>query len=137
MKMKVVKSIFLSVLITSLTAGIPTGYVSAQETAVQQGADPSADIWYVGTNEDYFKFEVNLRQAANQKLVLRVLDENGVVLYRETVNAREFNKLIKVTRNDYSRLSFIVSGSGTSFTKSFSINVEVSENYLVNEISSL
>jgi len=136
MKTNVAKSIFLSFAIFSLTAGIPAGNVSAQNQAIQQSAEPAADIRYAGTNNDFFKFEVNLRQPADQKSVLRVLDENGTELYRETVSAIEFSKTIKVSCNaDVIKLHFVITGIGTNFAKSFSIRTEVTENYLVSEIS--
>jgi hypothetical protein len=136
MKTNVAKSIFLSIAIFSLTAGIPAGNVSAQSPAIQQSAEPAADIRYAGTNNEFFKFEVNFRQPADQKSVLRVLDENGSELYRETVSEREFSKTIKVScKADVIKLHFIVSGTGTNFSKSFSIRTEVPENYLVSETS--
>jgi hypothetical protein len=134
MKTKVVKNMFLSLVITTLTASIPATSVSAQSSAIQQGAETASDIRYVGNNSDFFKFEVNLKQLVGQKLLLRVLDENGMELYRETVNSKEFSKIVKVTRNDYARLQFIVTGTGTSFSKSFSINAEVSDNFLIREL---
>ncbi len=126
---------FLSLVITSLTASIPASNVSAQSSAVQQISETATDIRYVGNNVDFFKFEVNLKQTGSQRLLLRVLDENGIELYREAVNAKEFSKLIKVTRNDYARLQFIVSGNETSYTKSFSINAEPTDNFLIREVS--
>lgn len=125
---------FLSLVITTLTASIPATSVSAQSSAIQQSAEISADIRYVGNNTDYFKFEVNLKQQNSQRLLLRILDENGIELYRETVNSKEFSKILKITRNDYARLQFIVTGNGSSFKKSFSINAEISDNFLIREL---
>ena len=127
---------FLSLVITSLTASIPASSVSAQSSSIQQSAETSTDIRYVGNNTDFFKFEVNLKQTGSQRFLLRVMDENGLELYRETVNAKEFSKIVKVTRNDYERLQFIVtSNNGTSFAKSFAINADLSDNFLIRELN--
>lgn len=134
MKTNVVKNIILSLVITSLTASLPTN-VSAQSANTQPTIDNVTNISYVGNNSDFFKFEVNIKQPNSQKLLLRVLDENGIELYRESVISKEFSKLVKVTRNDYSRLQFVVSGNGTNVVKSFSITAEVSDNFLIREVT--
>lgn len=136
MKTNVVKNIFLSLVITTLSATIPATSVNAQSSAIQASAETSTDIRYVGNNTDFFKFEVNLKQQNGQRLLLRVLDQNGVELYRETVNSKEFSKIVKVTRDDYERLQFIVTGNnGTSFAKSFAINADMSDNFLIRELN--
>ena len=134
MKTNVVKNITLSLMITALTASIPASSVSAQSSTIQQGTETSTDIKYVGNNTDFFNFEVNLKQQGNQKLLLRILDENGVELYYETVTTKEFSKVVKVPHNDYARLQFIVTGKGTSYAKSFAINAEVSDNFIIREL---
>ncbi len=134
MKTNVVKNILLSLVITAITASLPAN-VSAQLANIQPATDNVTEISYVGNNSDFFKFEVNLKQPNSQKLLLRVLDENGIELYRETVISKEFSKLIKVTRNDYARLQFVVTGNGVNVVKSFSINAEVSDNFLIREVN--
>jgi hypothetical protein len=135
MKTNVVKNITLSLMITALSAVIPASSVSAQSSTIQQSSETSADIKYVGNNTDFFKFEVNLKNQGNQKLSLRILDENGVELYYEAVSTKEFSKIVKVPHNDYARLQFIVSGKGASFAKSFSINAEVTDNFIIRELN--
>jgi len=135
MKTNVVKNITLSLMITALTASIPASSVSAQSSTIQQSSETSADIKYVGNNTDFFKFEVNLKNQGNQKLSLRILDENGIELYYEAVSSKEFSKIVKVPHNDYARLQFIVSGKGASYAKSFSINAEVSDNFIIRELN--
>lgn len=135
MKTNVAKTIILSLVISALSTGFTATSASAQSSNLQ-GSETSAEIKYVGNNVDFFKFEVNLKQQNNQRLLLRILDENGQELYRENVNTKEFSKIVKFTRTDYSRLHFIVTGNnGVNYSKSFTINTEVSDNFLIRELN--
>ena len=134
MKTSVVKNIVLTLVISAITAIIPAS-VSAQSTAVQQGSENLTDISYLGNNTEFFKFEVNLKQSSNQRLILRIMDENNNELYREAITTKEFTKLVKIARTDYARLHFIVTGNGNSYSKTFTITSEVSENFIIREVS--
>ena len=133
MKTSVVKNIVLSLVISAITVVIPAS-ISAQSTAVQV-SENLTEISYLGNNTEFFKFEVNLKQSSNQRLILRIMDENNNELYREAVTAKEFTKLVKIARTDYARLHFIVTGNGNSYSKTFTITSEVSENFIIREVS--
>jgi hypothetical protein len=104
MKTSVVKNIVLSLVISAITAVIPAS-VSAQSTAVQ-ASENLTEVSYLGNSTEFFKFEVNLKQPANQRLILRIMDEHNNELYREAVTTKEFTKLVKIARTDYARLHF-------------------------------
>lgn len=133
MKTNVVKNTILSLAITTLASTISVTSVSAQSSTIQQGSEATTDVKYVGNNSDYFKFDINVKQQASQKLLLRILDENGMELYRETANAKDFNKTVLIIRNDYPRLQFVITGNGISFVKNFSISAEVTDNFLIRD----
>jgi hypothetical protein len=127
-----VKTALFSVLFTAVSfiAGVET--INGQ-TIINVEKSASTDIRYTGANPDFINFEVNVRQTGNQRLTLRILDENGVELYRELIGKGEFNKLVKVTRNDYSRLLFVIDAPNGQYRKSFNIKSEVVERVSVEE----
>jgi len=135
MKASVVRNFVLTLVISAITAVMPAS-VSAQSTAVQPGSENLTEISYLGNSTEFFKFEVNLKQSSNQRLILRIMDENNNELFREAVTTKEFTKLVKVARTDYKRLHFIVTGNGNSYSKTFTITSEVSENFIIREVSS-
>ena len=134
MKTSVVKNIVLSLVISAITVIIPAS-VSAQSTTVP-ASENLTEVSYLGNSTEFFKFEVNLKQPSNQRLILRIMDEHNNELYREAVTTKEFTKLVKIARTDYARLHFIVTGNGNSFSKTFMITSEVSENFIIREVSS-
>lgn len=127
-----VKTALFSVLFTAIFIIAGVGTTNGQ-TSINLEKSASTEIRYAGTSPDFINFEVNVRQAGNQRLTLRILDENGVELYRELIGKGEFNKLVKVTRADYSRLLFVIDAPNGQYRKSFNIKSEVIERVSVEE----
>ena len=128
MNRNVVKSLMLSVVL----AVISVIAVDAQ-TFVAVEKQVTTEVRFAGSNHDYINFEVSVRQIGNQKLTLRILDESGVELYRENIGKGEFTKLVKVIRNDYSRLNFVIDSPNNQYKKSFNIKSEFVERLNVEE----
>ena len=128
MNRNVVKSLMLSVVL----AVISVIAVDAQ-TFVTVEKQVAPEVRFAGSNHDFINFEVSVRQIGNQKLTLRILDESGVELYRENIGKGEFTKLVKVIRNDYSRLNFVIDSQNNQYKKSFNIKSEVVERLNVEE----
>ena len=128
MNRNVVKSLMLSVVL----AVISVIAVDAQ-TFVAVEKQVTTEVRFAGSNHDYINFEVSVRQIGNQKLTLRILDESGVELYRENIGKGEFTKLVKVIRNDYSRLNFVIDSPNSQYKKSFNIKSEFVERLNVEE----
>jgi len=128
MNRNVVKSLMLSVVL----AVISVIAVDAQ-TFVAVEKQVTTEVRFAGSNHDYINFEVSVRQIGNQKLTLRILDESGVELYRENIGKGEFTKLVKIIRNDYSRLNFVIDSPNSQYKKSFNIKSEFVERLNVEE----
>ena len=128
MNRNVVKSLMMSVVF----AFVAVFAVNAQ-TYVSVEKQSAPEVRYAGSNHDFINFEVSVRQIGNQKLTLRILDENGVELYRENIGKGEFTKLVKVVRNDYAKLNFIIDAQNSQYKKSFNIRSEVVERINVEE----
>ena len=128
MNRNVVKSLMLSVVL----AVISVIAVDAQ-TFVTVEKQVAPEVRFAGSNHDFINFEVSVRQIGNQKLTLRILDESGVELYRENIGKGEFTKLVKVIRNDYSRLNFVIDSQNNQYKKSFNIKSEFVERLNVEE----
>ncbi len=131
------RNYFKSLVLSAVLAVVTVTTVNAQTVvAVEKFTAENAntpEIRFVGSNPDFINFEVSLRQNGNQKQTLRILDENGVELYREIIRKGEFAKLVKVVRNDYSRLNFVIDAQNSQYKKSFNIRNEVVERLNVEE----
>jgi len=82
------------------------------------------EINYLGANNEFLSFEVKIPQSLANKLVLRIIDENGNELFREFINGKSFNKTIKVVRDNYEQLDFITSTLHNQVKKSYFIKSE-------------
>jgi hypothetical protein len=131
MKVNVVKNMFVLVISVLFSAVAMATSVDSVSTKTEKNSN--VDIRYTGANQDFYNFEVVVRQTGNQRLTLRILDEAGVELYRENFGKRGFNKSIKVVRNDYARLSFVVDSQNGQYKKAFKIQSEVLERINVVE----
>jgi opacity protein-like surface antigen len=131
MKVNVVKNMFVLVLAVLFSAVAMASSVDSPSNKI--GKNSNVDIRYTGSNQDFFNFEVAVRQTGNQRLTLRILDEAGVELYRESIGKGGFSKAIKVVRSDYSRLNFVVDSQNGQYRKSFKIRSEVLERIHVVE----
>ncbi|HLO82921.1 MAG TPA: hypothetical protein VK166_18280 [Chitinophagaceae bacterium] len=131
MKVNVVKNMFVLVFAVLFSAVAMATSVDSPSNSL--GKNSNVDIRYTGANQDFFNFEVAVRQTGNQRLTLRILDEAGVELYRESIGKGGFSKAIKVVRNDYSRLNFVVDSQNGQYKKAFKIQSEVLERINVVE----
>jgi hypothetical protein len=82
------------------------------------------EINYLGANNEFLSFEVKIPQSLANKLVLRIIDENGNELFREFINGKSFNKTIKVVRDNYEQLDFVTSTLHNQVKKSYFIKSE-------------
>ena len=131
MKVNVVKNMFVLVLAVLFSTVANASSTDSVINSVEKNAN--VDIKYTGANQDFYNFEVAVRQSGNQRFTLRILDETGNVLYRETVTKGAFSKSVKVVRNDYARLNFVVDSQNGQYKKSFKIQSEVLERINVVE----
>ncbi|HSF44359.1 MAG TPA: hypothetical protein VLA58_00060 [Chitinophagaceae bacterium] len=130
MKVNVVRNMFVLVLSVLFSAVAMASSVDSLSTKTGKN---NVDIRYTGANQDFYNFEVAVRQTGTQRFTLRIMDEAGVELYRESFGKGGFSKAIKVVRNDYARLSFVVDSQNGQYKKSFKIQSEVLERINVVE----
>lgn len=132
MKVNVVRKMVASAIFAVMIC--LTAFNATAGTVDSDSATGNVDIRYAGTNEDFFNFEVSVRNADDKKLTFRVIDQNGLELYREVIGKRDFSKFVKVVRNDYSRLHFVIDSQNGQYRKSFRIQSEVLVQVNVEEV---
>jgi len=82
------------------------------------------EINYLGSNNEFLSFEVKIPQSLANKLVFRIIDENGNELFREFIDGKSFNKTIMVVRDNYEQLDFVTSTLHNQVKKSYFIKSE-------------
>lgn len=115
-----------AVLFVFVSLGI-VAFANAQSVVNLPEAAVQAEVKYTGNNPEFIDFEVNLRQQPNQRAVLRIVDDAGHEMYREVINRKDFNRVIRVVKNDYPNLQFIVETATGQYRKTFNIVAESAE----------
>lgn len=132
MKVKVVRNLLVLVLFSVIFSFVAVS-ASAEWPVIKTEKTVSVEIRYTGSSPDFLNFSVAVHSTGNQKIILRIRDEYGHELYRESIGKRDFTKFIKVFRNDYSRLQFVVDAQDSQYKKSFKIQSEILEKINVTE----
>ena len=90
------------------------------------------EINYLGADNEFLSFEVKIPQSLANKLVFRIIDENGNELFREFINGKSFNKTIMVVRDNNEQLDFVTSTLHNQVKKSYFIKSENIEKLIVS-----
>ena len=105
--------------------------VSAQEK-LSKISKAEIEINYLGSDNEFLSFEVKIPQSLANKLVFRIMDENGNELFREFINGKSFNKTIMVARDNNEQLDFVTSTLHNQVKKSYFIKSENIEKLIVS-----
>ncbi|MCF8339546.1 MAG: hypothetical protein K9I82_01080 [Chitinophagaceae bacterium] len=105
--------------------------VSAQEKLLKISKS-EIEINYLGSDNEFLSFEVKIPQSLANKLVFRIMDENGNELFREFINGKPFNKTIMVARDNNEQLDFVTSTLHNQVKKSYFIKSENIEKLIVS-----
>ena len=124
---RVVNANFFSRFIkTSIVVFLLTGATSAFAGGLPEnprsGEPNSAEVTYVTTTKNAMFFDVRVENAAGEKFLIVVKDENGTTLYRGAFADKDFRKRFIVPKTDASRLTFFVKSEAGSKSESFEIN---------------
>lgn len=117
--------------VMALALTLSTAFAAEAQTTAGTEKNNGTEIRYVGSNLDFINFEVSVK--GNHRQTLRIMDENGVELYRENIGKGEFTRMVKILRNDYARLYFIVDSQNGQYRKTFNIRPELIERLHVEE----
>ena len=90
------------------------------------------EINYLGADNEFLSFEVKIPQSLANKLVFRIIDENGNELFREFINGKSFNKTIMVVRDNNEQLDFVTSTLHNQVKKSYFIKSENVEKLIIS-----
>lgn len=90
-----------------------------------------AVVTYVSADAESIQFDVKVDNAAGEKFTIVVKDENGITIYRNSFNSKDFKKRFVLPKTDSNKITFQVKTEGESKIESFEIN---SSTRLVEEV---
>ena len=113
--------LYSTALLTSLL--VFGGIVDARKHEAMTGENLNgACIHYVGSTNSLLTFNVYYHNAAAEKLVLEITDDNGEVLYKDSFTDAVFNKNIYLRNlGDNCNVCFILNAGKQTLTQTFEI----------------
>jgi hypothetical protein len=137
--MKANKSTIIAMLVVGVLSFNTTALFAANENPVasDSGKPSSVTVSYIGTQDKFIYFQIELNQPSDDRSVFTISDKNGEQLFMESVNKKTHTRKIKVLQNEINNLEFAFATRGGIVKKSYSIDVEQTEKIVVKEVAKL
>ena len=86
-------------------------------------------IEYLGENEGYAYVRFSFSQATAQEGTVQILDKDGYKLHEETVTTKDFSRTIKVSPEEFEKLTVSYTSNEKESIKSFTVAFASSQGY--------
>ena len=97
--------------------------------------DKEVNVTFVGTTDNSLVFHLEFENKTGQKFFLIVKNDAGDVVYQATYNDIHFEKNIRIqTQDSEMHPTFVIRTSTEQVERKFSVNRQVSENYVVTTL---
>ena len=89
--------------------------------------EPYVSIKYAGTTDERPQFQVDLVNDNEEPYLFIIQDVDGIVLYKEKINKKIFNKTFALKNDDFypTKLIFSVTGEKSKKTQVYEVNTLV------------
>ena len=134
------KSAFLKPFIAAmvLTTGSFINNEASAQTVKEQAvieAKPALMVNFAGKEKGYLVFEVNLQQNINRRFTFRISDQDKNELFNESLVQNSYSKRILIPAADVQKISFTLYTLKSEIRKTFEINYETDESYVIKDMT--
>ena len=134
------KSAFLKPFIAAmvLTTGVFSNTEVTAQTVKEQAAmeaKPALNVNFAGEEKGFLAFDVNLHQNINRRFTIRISDQDKNVLFNESLVKNSYSKRILIPATDVEKISFTLYTFKSEIKKTFEINYEVNESYVIKDMT--
>ncbi len=134
------KSAFLKPFIAAmvLTTGSFINNEASAQTVKEQAvieAKPALNVNFAGKEKGFLVFEVNLHQNINRRFTFRISDQDKNELFNESLVQNSYSKRILIPAADVEKISFTLYTFKSEIKKTFEINYEVNESYVIKDMT--
>ena len=97
--------------------------------------DKEVNVTFVGTTDNSLVFHLNFDNKSGEKFSLIIKNDAGEVVYQATYNDIHFEKNIRIQKEDSEmHPTFVIRTSTEQVERKFSVNRQVSENFVVTTL---
>ena len=122
--MRSIKFVFLkSIIIVFFTfcAGSSYSQNSSESYMKTEGANK---VQFMGVENNFLVFDLLFSQVPAKGCILKIMDNDGNIMFEESISERSFTRRYKVAKEETSRISFKALGKGFVFNQSFTVKKE-------------
>ena len=86
--------------------------------------DAANKVEFMGIENGFLVFDLLFSEVPAKGCTLKIMDNDGNIMFEESISERSFTRRYKVAKEETSRISFKALGKGFTFNQSFTIKKE-------------
>jgi hypothetical protein len=118
---------------TAIVAVILFATSAAAQTVKPAAANEHFTVKYIGNEEDYLYFEVEINTGNNNFAMLKINDKEEGELYSQSLRKNLKPQTFKIEKKDGQELNFKLLSGNKTYSKTFSASTILIEKTTVNE----
>ena len=122
--MRSIKFVFLkSIIIVFFTFCAGSSY-SQNPSENYVKAEGANKVQFMGIENGFLVFDLLFSQVPAKGCILKIMDNDGNIMFEETISGNAYTRRYKVPKEETSRISFKAVGKGFVFNQSFTVKKE-------------
>ena len=122
--MKSIKFVFLKAIIIVLFTFFAGSSYSQTPSENYVKTEAANKVQFMGVENDFLVFDLLFTEVPAKGCTLKIMDNDGNIMFEESISERSFTRRYKVAKEETSRISFKAMGKGFTFNQSFTIKKE-------------
>jgi hypothetical protein len=118
-----------------LTLGSAKAHATPIIEKIISPTDKQVNVTFVGATDNSFVFHLDFNNKSGEKFTLIIKNDAGEIVYQATYNDIHFDKNIRIQKEDTEmHPTFVIRTATEQVERKFSVNRQVSENYVVTTL---
>ena len=122
--MKSIKFVFLKAIIIVFFTFCASSSFSQNQPVNYVKTDAANKVEFMGIENGFLVFDLLFSEVPAKGCTLKIMDNDGNIMFEESISERSFTRRYKVAKEETSRISFKAMGRGFVFNQSFTIKKE-------------
>src|SRR6188472_2544965 len=122
--MKSIKFVFLKAIIVVFFTFCAGSSYSQNPSETLTKTDGANKVEFMGIENGFLVFDLLFSEVPSKGCTLKIMDNDGNIMFEESISERSFTRRYKVAKEETSRISFKALGKGFVFNQAFVIKKE-------------
>jgi len=122
--MKSIKFVFLKAIIIVFFTFCAGSSFSQNQPVNYLKTEAANKVQFMGVENGFLVFDLLFTEVPAKGCTLKIMDNDGNIMFEESISERSFTRRYKVAKEETSRISFKALGKGFVFNQSFTIKKE-------------